>query len=144
MINWGTKIVLVFVVFVSGILFMVYKSYNQKTDLVTTDYYAKELKYQEKIDEMGRVQALSAPVEFLINGNELVIRFPKDFSGKRLTGDVVLYCPADENKDVKENFSIQDEPLKIAIPAKNKGLHRLHLSWKEGTITYYLEKKIFI
>lgn len=142
--NWGVKIVLVFIAFVTGILFMVFKSYNQKTDLVTTDYYAKELQYQEKIDKMKRVQALSAPVKFEVKGSELIIMFPKDFSGKLLTGEVVLYYPADKNKDVKENFSIQDEPLKIAIPSKNRGLHWLQLSWKEGDITYYFEKKFFI
>ena len=42
--SWGTKILIVFILFVGGILFMVIKSSIQKTDLVTTDYYAKELK----------------------------------------------------------------------------------------------------
>ena len=142
--NWGTKILIVYVVFISGILFMVFKSSTQKTDLVTTDYYAKELKYQDKINEMNRVQALSAPVEFVIKDNALIIQFPKYFAGKRLTGEAVLYCPSDENKDLKNNFSVQDKPVKIIIPATNKGLHELHLSWQDGGINYYFEKKIFI
>lgn len=142
--NWGTKIVLVYVVFITGILFMVFKSSSQKTDLVTTDYYVKELKYQDKIDEMNRVEALSAPVEFSVKNNEVIIQFPKDFAGKRLTGEAMLYCPSDENKDVKDSFSVQDEPLRIVISAKNKGLYELHLSWKDGAVTYYFEKKIFI
>lgn len=142
--NWGAKIVLVYVVFIAGILFMVFKSSSEKSELVTTDYYAKELKYQEKIDEMNRVVALSAPVEYDIRGDELIIRFPKDFDGKKLTGEAVLYCPSDEKKDLKNNFTLKDEPLKISIPAKNKGLHELHLSWQDGGLTYYFEKKIFI
>lgn len=142
--NWGAKIVMVYVVFIAGILFMVFKSSSEKTDLVTTDYYAKELKYQDKIDEMNRVSALSAEVEFAIKNDELIIQFPKDFTGKKLTGEAVLYCPSDENKDLKNNFSLQDEPLKIIIPAKNRGLHELHLSWQDGGVTYYFEKKIFI
>ena len=142
--NWGKKILIVYIVFVAGIVFMVFKSSTQKTDLVTTDYYAKELKYQDKIDEMNRVQALSAPVEVVIKDNALIIRFPKDFAGKKLTGEAVLYCPSDENKDLKNNFSVQDEPVKINIPATNKGLHELHLSWHDGGVTYYFEKKFFI
>jgi hypothetical protein len=142
--NWGKKILIVYIVFVAGIVFMVFKSSTQKTDLVTTDYYAKELKYQDKIDEMNRVQALSAAVEVVIKDNALIIQFPKDFAGKKLTGEAVLYCPSDENKDLKNNFSVQDEPVKIIIPATNKGLHELHLSWKDGGVTYYFEKKIFI
>jgi hypothetical protein len=142
--NWGKKILIVYIVFVAGIVFMVFKSSTQKTDLVTTDYYAKELKYQDKIDEMNRVQALSAAVEVVIKDNALIIQFPKDFAGKKLTGEAVLYCPSDEKKDLKNNFSIQDEPVKIIIPATNKGLHELHLSWQDRGITYYFEKKIFI
>ncbi|MGB4845196.1 MAG: FixH family protein [Ferruginibacter sp.] len=142
--NWGAKIVVVYVVFIAGILFMVFKSSSEKSDLVTTDYYAKELKYQEKIDEMNRVSALSTEVDVVIKDNELIVLFPKDFSGKKLTGEAVLYCPSDEKKDLKNNFSLQDEPLRISIPEKNRGLHELHLSWQDGGVTYYFEKKIFI
>ena len=99
--NWGTKILLLYVAFIIGILFMVFKSSNQNTDLVTPDYYASELTYQEKIDEIKRVAALSMPVEYVIKDNELLIKFPKDFAGKKLVGELVLYCPSDKNKDLK-------------------------------------------
>ena len=142
--NWGTKILLLYVAFIIGILFMVFKSSNQNTDLVTPDYYASELTYQEKIDEIKRVAALSMPVEYVIKDNELLIKFPKDFAGKKLVGELVLYCPSDKNKDLKKTFSIQDDTLKLNIPPANKGLFELHLSWQDGTVTYYFEKKIVI
>ena len=34
--------------------------------------------------------------------------------------------------------------LKLLYRQQNKGLHELHLSWQDGGITYYFEKKIFI
>lgn len=142
--NWGYKILVVYIVFISGIVFMVIKSSSQKADLVTTDYYEKELKYQDKIDDMNRVQALSDSVQFSVKDNELIIAFPKDFAGKLVTGEAFLYCPSDEDKDFKKNFSVQDEVLKIALPAATKGLHELHLSWKQGNLSYYFEKKIII
>ncbi|MEO6541126.1 MAG: FixH family protein [Ferruginibacter sp.] len=142
--NWGTKILIVYVVFISGILLMVFRSSSQKTDLVTTDYYAKELKYQEKIDEMNRVSALSAPVAYVIKDNSVIIQFPKDFAGKLLVGEAVLYCPSDEKKDIEKKFSLRDEPLQLMLPAANKGLYELHLSWQDGGVSYYFEKKIFI
>ncbi len=144
MMSWGTKILIVYVVFILGILAMVFKSSTQKTDLVTTDYYAKELKYQEKIDEMQRAEALSAPVEYVIKDNSLIIQFPKDFAGKKLAGEAVLYCPSDEKRDIKKSFFLMDESLHINISAVNSGLYELHLSWQDGGVTYYFEKKIFI
>ena len=142
--NWGTKILIVYVVFVVGIVFMVVKSSTQNTDLVTTDYYAKELKYQDKIDEIKRASALSAPVECSIKDNVLTIIFPKDFTGKKLAGQAVLYCPSNEKKDIKKDFNILDEALQLAIPVGGKGLYELHISWQDGGVTYYFEKKIFI
>ncbi len=142
--NWGYKILFVYIAFVLGILFMVFKSSTQNVDLVTTDYYAKELKYQEKIDEMNRVVALSEPVEYVIRNNFLVIQFPKDFAGKKLIGEAVLYCPSDKKKDIIKSFSVQDEPLQLAIPPTGNGQYELHLSWQDGSVTYYFEKKIFI
>jgi hypothetical protein len=142
--NWGKKILIVYIVFVLGIVFMVYKASTQNTDLVTTDYYAKELKYQQKIDEIKRVSALLAPVEYTVKDNALTIQFPKDFAGRQLAGEAVLYCPSDERKDIKKNFILKDESLQIEIPAGSKGLYELHLSWQDGGVTYYFEKKIII
>jgi len=142
--NWGSKILIVYIVFVLGIVFMVYKSSTQNTDLVTTDYYAKELKYQDKIDEAKRVSALSDSVAYSIKNNALTIQFPRDFAGKQLAGEAVLYCPSDEKKDMKQRFTLKDEPLQMQIPAGDKGLYELHLSWQDGGVTYYIEKKIII
>jgi hypothetical protein len=142
--NWGYKILFVYAIFVTGILFMVFKSSTQKMDLVTTDYYAKELKYQDKIDEANRVNALSEKVQYQLINNQVIISFPKDFAGKKITGNVLLYCTADENKDIKKDFAIKDEPLKITITPANKGLHELHISWQVDDLAYYYENKIML
>lgn len=142
--NWGSKILIVYVAFVAGIVFMVFKSSIQSNDLVTTDYYAKELKYQDKIEEIKRTDALSEPVTYSIKDDAINIVFPKDFAGKQLSGEAVLYCPSDEKKDIKKNFSLKDESLQVKIPADRKGLYELHLSWQDAGVNYYFEKKIII
>lgn len=142
--NWGYKILLVYVVFVTGIMFLVFKSSSQKMDLVTTDYYAKELKYQQKIDAMNSVSRLSDTVKYDMNDGKLAIVFPKDFAEKKITGKIVLYCPSDEDKDVTQNFSIQDAPLFVPVHANNKGLYELQLTWQANGTNYYFEKKLVI
>ena len=52
-INWGTAIVLAFIVFISVILFFVVRmSMDNRAnhDLVTEEYYKAELGYQDEID----------------------------------------------------------------------------------------------
>lgn len=142
--NWGYKILFVYSAFVAGILFMVFKASSQRFDLVTNDYYAKELKYQDKIEEMKRTARLSAQITYEVKGELLLVRFPKDFAGKKLIGELLLYCPSDESKDLKKNFTARDEPVHISLSAAKKGQYELHLSWNDGEQSYYFEKKIFI
>jgi len=142
--NWGYKILLVYAVFVTGILFLVFKSSSQKVDLVTTDYYAKELKYQRKIDAMNRVSQLSDTVKYETSAGKLTIMLPKDFAGKKITGDVVLYCPSDEDKDITQNFSIQDAPIFIPVHEVIKKEFEIQLNWQADGTSYYFQKKLLI
>ncbi len=142
--SWGYKILLVYGIFVTGILFMVFKSSTQKMDLVTTDYYAKELKYQEKIDESGRTNALSESLRYEVKDNQLQVHFPKDFAGKKITGTAELYCPSNEDRDVTKEFSIKDAALEMTIPPINRGQYELHITWQVEGVSYYYEKKIFL
>ena len=125
-------------------MFLVFKSSSQRLDFVTLDYSAKELKFSHTTDETNRVNALLAPVTCEIKNNELVIIFPKDFSGKNITGEATLYCPSDEDNDASQKFNIVDAPLIVPIPSIKKNAYELHLTWHSGELNYYFEKKIFI
>lgn len=142
--NWGYKILTAYLVFVAGILFMVFKTSGGNSELVTTDYYAQELKYQERIDQVKRTESLSGEVSCTITGNKLDVRFPADFKGKKLDGSITLYCPSDKNKDLKQSFTLTDETAAISLPAGYTGLFELHLAWAAEGQTYYFEKKLFI
>jgi hypothetical protein len=138
--NWGYKILFVYALFVLGIMLLVFKSSSQKMDLVTNDYYEKELVFQQRIDEGKRVDSLSSPVSCEIINSDLFITFPKDFNGKKITGMAVLYCPSDESKDISHDFSTADNAL--VMPVGRADNYELHLSWEADGIRYYLEKKL--
>ena len=142
--NWGYKIIVVYVMFVAGMILLAYKSSTQNKDLVTEDYYAKELVYQQKIDQTKRASALTEPVEINIVNHELVITFPKEFAVKKIEGDVALYCPSDENKDINKQLALTDGKFIIKLPESTKGLNYVKINWTVDGVTYYLEKKIII
>jgi hypothetical protein len=142
--NWGYKILIAYIVFVLGIVFLVFKSSSQKVDLVTTDYYDKELVYQQKIDAMNNVRNLSDTVQYGVRNSGLTIIFPKDFSGKTVAGNAVLYCPSDENRDITQNFSVKDLPVSVPIHITGKKEYELQLTWQSNGTSYYFEKKFLI
>lgn len=142
--NWGYKIMIVYLVFVAGIVLLVVKSSNQKIDLVTPDYYAKELKHQDRIDAISRTKALSSKVKYEVVNNTLIVTLPAEFTGKESSGEVLLYCPSDNNKDVKKNFSTGDGTTSIALPPGIKGFYDLQLNWNAENREYYFEEKLVL
>jgi hypothetical protein len=142
--NWGHKIIIVYVVFVAGMLFLVYKSSTQNTELVTEDYYAKELVYQQKIDEIKRTSLLSAPVNIKVINHEVTIYFPKDLAAKKIIGEVTLYCPSDQKKDIHQQFTVTDSAVSIIMPGNYHGLYYVKINWGAEGINYYYEQKIII
>ena len=140
--NWGYKIIIIYSAFVLGIVFMVYKATQQNTDLVTTDYYAKELVYQDRIDEAKRTSLLSAQITIVKKSRQLEIGFPTEFLNKKITGSVKLYFPPDEKKDAVKGFETAGSMVEIPIPQKNKGFHYVQVSWVAEGLNYYYEQKI--
>lgn len=146
--NWGYKIVIGYSLFVAGIMFMVFRSMGTKTELINADYYQEELNYQKRIDEANRTQALSEPVRIQITANrEVEIALPKDFQGATVTGNVTLYCPSDDQKDIQQTFRLEANDahlIRIPLTAKNSGLHEVQLSWEANGKTYHHQEKLFL
>ena len=140
--SWGYKILIVYCIFVAGIIVMVLQSSRQKTDLVTPDYYAQELQYQTRIDEARRTDRLSAAPVVTRQGDQLLISFPAEFAQQEIKGQALLYCPSDKEQDVKKDFVTTGAGLSLSIPAAHKKLYQLQLSWQAGGTAYYYENKI--
>ncbi len=142
--NWGYKILFVYLAFVAGIALLVVKSSNQKIDLVTTDYYAKELKYQERIDAIHNTTALSAPVTYEVVNDKMIISFPKEFADKKIAVSVMFYCPSDDSKDITKQYETSNATITADIPAAKKGAYELQINWKQDDKSYYFQDRLFL
>jgi hypothetical protein len=143
-LSWGHKIAATYLVFVAGMVFLVFKANSEKFDLVTKDYYGAELKYQEVIDQAANATALSAPVIVEKNGAELIIRFPSEMNNKKKEIDFYLYCPADEKRDFRKTLVVNQAEFKQALPGVFSGLYEIKLTWITDEKKYYHEEKIFL
>ncbi|HLO82515.1 MAG TPA: FixH family protein [Chitinophagaceae bacterium] len=142
--NWGYKIAAVYIVFVVGMMYLVVRASQQNIDLVTPDYYAQELKYQDRIDESNRAASLSEQLQFSVEHNVLTIKFPSEFAGKSITGNVLVYCPSNKENDISRTIAVANNTMNITIPEKNTGAHELQVSWEVDGVKYYFGKSLFI
>lgn len=134
----------VYLVFVAGILFFVFKANNQHFDLVQKDYYANELKYQDVIDASVRAKEVGGELITNENNGHLTIQLPAAFNGVSLTGEAHLYFAADEKRDIRKSFSTKDGLVDIELLSTTKGNYTLKLDIKKEGKKYYYEKKIFL
>lgn len=144
-LSWGTKIAMLYIGFVSLIIFMVVLSMNQKIELVSSDYYARELKYQDKIDEMNNANDLQGTVEHTISANGVILNFPETFKGKKVNGEILFFRPSDASKDFKTEIKLDTEGNQV-IPANalSKGMYKLQIGWSTDNKNYFIEKVIVI
>ena len=142
-LSWGYKIMFVYIAFVAGMGFLVFKASSQKFDLVTKDYYDQELKYQQVIDQAANSSRLSAPVTVDRKEGEIKISFPDEMKNKKKTVDFYLYYAADAKKDFRKSFELNENVLAQALPVGMKGMYELKLTWEAEGLEYYFEQKLF-
>jgi len=143
--NWGWGIALFYTGFVVFMLFMVWCTNLMKTELVTEDYYGKELKFQEQLDKMKRSNILSQPVNWTVQNNSVKLNFPADVKGKDVNAKVLFYRPDNSLRDF--NVSCKADSTGVCIINSDKfhhGAYKMEVDWSAGNETYYTEGVINI
>ena len=143
-LNWGHSIIIVYVLFVGGILLLAYNSSQQKFDLVQTDYYGAELKYQKVIDATQRANNLAEALQVEANGSLLHVTLPKNLQMNASKVSLEMYCIADEKGDVKKEKIVQNGVFDIELLSSMKGNYTLKLSVENNGVNYYFEKKLML
>jgi hypothetical protein len=142
-ISWGYKITFVYLAFVTGMLFLVYKANQQKFDLVTEDYYGEELKYQNVIDQKANVAQLSSAPVIKHSVDQISVQLPEEFLNKEVKGEVFLYRASDASKDIRKPFTIVGNNINVQLPQPLSGLYELKLSWQANGKNFFSEQKVF-
>lgn len=141
--NWGYKILLVYGLFVAGIMFLVYKSNQQKFDLVQKDYYADELKYQNVINASQKAKDLGGELKTIRKGGHLIVELPAGMHQTTVKGTAHLYYAADEKKDISKEFVSTSGEFEMELLTMMSGAYTLKLNVEMNGSQYYYEQKIF-
>lgn len=141
-VGWGTKIAVLYGGFVILIVTLVAGSMRQSFDLVSSDYYAQELKYQEVLDAGKNSSALSAPLQLNIAKDEVSIKFPAEFQGKDVNGSIHFYSPVNEAWDKTISFNASNNTASVNKRVLKATSYTAKINWTCGGKSYYQETKI--
>ncbi len=143
--NWGTGILLSIIVFMAILVSIVYVFMNQDVDLVTKDYYSKELKYQDRINKINNTTALGKDVVILFQNNIVQLAFPDSVFDNKASGTIYFYRPSGSKKDFTVPVAVLDNNTQLVNTASlEKGLWRVKVEWGMGGKDFYTEKSIII
>jgi hypothetical protein len=141
--HWGWGIAIFYTAFAVFILTMVYQSTQHKVELVTPDYYAQELKYQERIDQIENARRLKKPLQWEVQGRQIHLQFP--FTGKHVKAKILFYKPDSSAKDVAVECAPDDSGRCIVTSDKlEAGVYQMQIEWQAEQVLYYNEATIRI
>lgn len=129
-INWGTGIFIFIALFLLLNAFVIYKSFQQRNDLVTEEYYPRGLEYQKQIDRFANANALSSKIEMREDGNDLLIVYPVELKGKDVKGKVIFFRPSDERADFTDSIHFDTAMIqRIGVSKMMKGKYIAKFFW---------------
>jgi len=146
-INWGTGIVIAFALFMSFILYFVFKVQTDNqydNEMVTEDYYKKEIRVQSDIENIKNANDLKVKLAITNETEGITVSFPKDLDYTKINGKVYLYRPSNQKLDFDTPISLSSSDL--LIPSKNLvgGRWDISVEWNYEGKNYLNKQELYV
>jgi nitrogen fixation protein FixH len=139
--NWGTGIVISFVLFIAMIFLFIFLGGREPSDLVSEDYYAQELKYEERIQAARNTAPYKDSIEVNRTESLVMISFPAAALAGLEEGTVEFFRPSEADDDVLFKLEPSDEGIMLVPRSELKpGRYEIKINWTCKGVVYYWEK----
>ena len=129
--NWGKGIIIAMALFIGFITFLVVNIMSQKVDLVSEDYYKKEIDYEQEILAQNNSNALEERIILLSQEDFVVVQIPS--KGLFTNVEIQFVRPDDEKSD--QNFQVKGTKSYLIPKSKfTKGKYNVE-------VRYVIDKK---
>lgn len=143
--NWGKGIVLGMVSFMLFILYMVITMSTDKKyrhDLVTEEYYAKEIAYQTEIDAETKMNTLQERIVGQKTSQGWLLSLPKELLPEKIQGTVSLYRPSNQQLDFDLPILLSGSDLLIPDHRLVDGRWNITIAFEYDGEEYLYKKSI--
>lgn len=143
--NWGTGLAIWLALFIAFILYFVIRISTEDKydyDLVTEEYYKKEMVFQKEMDD----EANSNTLESNISGEKIpegwMLTFPKNIDYSKIEGTVFLYRPSNKQMDFKLPLKLSSPNLLIPDQRLVAGRWNTIVQWRYKGEDYLYKEEI--
>ncbi len=144
--NWGHGLLLFIILFVGSMLYLVSLCFKEHFDLVSDDYYEKELVYQKQIERKKNTSSLESELTIQYNkmDKRIVIQLPSRFNNLSIPLDIVLYKPDNASLDKQLSITAIDSKATVDASLLKPGLWRMQVYWNGKDESYFNESNVYI
>ena len=146
-INWGTGIIIAFALFITFIMYFVFKvqtNVKYQNELVVEDYYKHDETFGTEMEESQNAEDLSNRVSIKETENGILVIFPKNFDFQKIGGKVSLYRPSNKKLDFEIPISLSTSNLLIPKSSLVGGLWDISVAWKYNSKDFMSKQSIYI
>lgn len=143
--NFGHKVLIVYIAGALGIVFMVVLSLNINFEMAEDNYYAKEEKMERYLEGKRNTSILEGSlVQLSVEQNFIVVKINSSLDTSLLSGELHLYYPAAKAFDKKMEISPPSNSVySFARSEMGKGKSILKVSLETAGKFYYDEVSVF-
>jgi nitrogen fixation protein FixH len=145
-INWGTGIVIAFGLFITFILYFVFKVQSDSqydNELVVEEYYKQELKFENQMIKEQNASDMTDKVIINTSAEGITITFPSDLDLTKVIGKVSLYRPSNQKLDFEVPISLSGPHLLIPKSNLVGGRWDISLDWSYDGKDFLNKKTIY-
>jgi hypothetical protein len=142
--NWGKRILFIYLAFVAGIVLLVVKSHGKEVSLVRKDYYDQELKYSDRMRALQNYHALPEGIEVVQKPTKIRVALPVGH-WQVDSRTVFMYKP--DNPRADKVFQIEPDEkgiLDIDKTVLEQGKYLLKIDWVQDQIPYAFEQSVIV
>jgi hypothetical protein len=144
---WPLGIILFLIVFAVFTVGLVVVSLRNNVELVSADYYDREIRYQEEINRQQRTHALpdAASATYDVAQHTLTVALPATHASLPVTGEIHLYRPAAAAAD--RRIALEPDPRgrqTLDTRGLSDGLWRVRVNWRVDGEDFAFDEKVVI
>jgi len=128
--------------FILDFVFKVQSDSQYDHEMVTEEYYKKEMVFQAQLDKSQRAYDLKEKLTITTNIDGIVIGFPKSFDSSKIKGKVFLYRPSNQKLDFEIPISLSSSNLLIPKTNLVDGHWDITIDWEYEGKGYFNKQDI--
>jgi nitrogen fixation protein FixH len=144
---WPCAIIAWFALFISAMAAWMTVAMRQQMDLVRSDYYEEEVRFQRQLDRLNRTAPIRNEISIRHDRalSVVTLRLPNAHLSPQPSGRIHFYRPSDAALDFEIPLAVDAAGLQcIGTQALRGGLWKIRAQWNTAGHDYFFEEGIVV